>query len=226
MPDSMTVGTSGAPLKPLFACHGEYSQPTGVVQLQDLARHDGNHRGDLTADHIVGCRPHAAIGNVDNIRRTRLLLEHLSDKMIAGANSRGPIGELAGIGLGVGGQLLQAIDRKRRMNRESKGAGDQAMDGPEIPDGIVGGTCRGQRDHDLGAAIAEQKRIAIGCTLRDHGGSEHAAGASDILDVDRPEQRRHPVGPGPTDLVTCGAGSVRDHQPDRTRWVVVSLGVA
>jgi len=100
------------------------------------------------------------------------------------------------------------------------------VDGPEIPDSIVGGTCRGQRDHDLGAAIAEQKRIAIGRTLRDHGGSEHAAGAGDILDVDWPEQCCHLVGPGPTDLVTCGAGSVRDHQPDGTRWVVVSLGVA
>ena len=102
MPDLMTVGTPGAPLNRFSLVTASIRSLPAWCNCRIWLDTTRNHRGDLTADHIVGCRPHAAIGNVDNIRCTRLLLEHLSDQMIAGANSRGPIGELAGIGLGVG----------------------------------------------------------------------------------------------------------------------------
>ena len=57
MPDSIDRWNVRRTAQPLLARDGEYSQLAGLVQLQDVARHDGNHRGDLTGDHIVSCRP-------------------------------------------------------------------------------------------------------------------------------------------------------------------------
>jgi hypothetical protein len=112
------------------------------------------------------------------------------------------------------------------VNRESESAGDQAIDRPKIPDGIVRRARRGQRDDDLGAAIAEKKRVAIARLTRDGRATKRAARAADILNVRRTEQRSHPLGPGPADLVPRSAGRVWDHEPDGAGRVAIGPCVA
>jgi hypothetical protein len=88
---------------------------------------------------------------------------------------------------GIGDQFLQIVDWQRRMHRECKSAGDQAIDGPKIANSIVGRMRRGERDNDMSAAVAEKERVSIRRVVRDDRATERAASAANILDIGRPQ---------------------------------------
>ena len=106
------------------------------------------------ADEVVGCLRYPPIGNVDDIQPARLLLEHLADQVISGADAGRPVRHRTGFGLGVSDQLFQICRWHSRMGGKNQRTADQAIDRPEVADGI-GGIGRRQRNDDLRAAISQ-----------------------------------------------------------------------
>ena len=155
---------------------------------------------------------------MDDIEPTCLALEDFANQMISGANAGRPIGQLAGIGLGVGNQGLQILRRHRRMNGEDQCARDQPVDGPEVAHRIGGPFCQG--DNDLRAAVAEKKRVAVRLLARDCRSADCSTCAADVLGVCRAKLRRNASDPGTTDLITRSARGVGNDQPNAARRVV------
>ena len=63
----------------------------------------------MAADQIGDAGTGALVGNVHEVVEAGELLEQLAGEVAHGAGSGGAVGELAGIGLGVGDELLAAF---------------------------------------------------------------------------------------------------------------------
>ena len=82
-------------------------------------------------------------------------------RWLARADARRSVGQLAGIGLGVVGELLQRPDRQRRMHIDERRIVAEHGDRLEILDRIVGQARRRDRIDDQPGVAAEQDGVAV-----------------------------------------------------------------
>ena len=98
------------------------------------------------------------------------------------AGTRGCVGELARIGLGMRDQLADRARRKARMHDEDRGAVGDLGDRREAPDRVVAGILHQCRHHAERRAGADQQRVAVGLGAGHRLRSERAARARPVLD--------------------------------------------
>src|SRR4029079_9150760 len=83
MPDSIAVGIPGAPTRRVSVVTASIRNVPAWFNCSSCP--DSDHHRDRAPNQIMGRRAHPSIGDVDDIHRARLLLEHLSYEMVAGA---------------------------------------------------------------------------------------------------------------------------------------------
>ena len=126
-------------------------------QPRDLAEQNMHLPGDDAGDRVR----RALVGDVDEVG-SGPQLEQLRDQMGEIAVAHGAEIELAGIGLGVGDQLLHVLRRKIRRHHQDLVALGDLGDRREVLDGVVvAEAVDGGPDHER-AGIAEQQRVAVG----------------------------------------------------------------
>ena len=139
--------------------------------------------------------------------------------MLDRADTGMPVGQLAGIGFRIGDELLQALNRHRRMHGDAEKIGGHARNRIQVLDRIIERPALEQRLVDVRLRPAEQDRVAVGPGAGDGGGTERGAAAADVLDHHGAEQRLDPVRPWATDGVERTARRKRNHEPDRPRRI-------
>ncbi len=137
MPASTAVGISGAPL----SRSGEVTARMRILPLRWSSSSwpvdvDGRHR-DLAGDKIGDARAGAAVGHVGDIGSADDLLEQFAGELRHGAGAGRAVGQLVGIGLGVGDELLERLRRHGRMDHDSVRRDGEDRDRREILDRIV-----------------------------------------------------------------------------------------
>ena len=143
----------------------------------------GHHVAAQDGLHVVGITLEGYMGKLD----TGALREFFHRQMRAGADAGGPIGEFLGVGLGVGHQVLDALDRRVGRYHQAKGVAGQAGDPGEIFQRVV--------SHLLHVRNAEnavrqlRQGVAVGLGVDHLDGAQHAAGAGFGVDDDGLAQR-------------------------------------
>ena len=185
-PCSMAVGISGAAVEPLRRVHRQDADLAGAMQLQHLPGDVRRHHRDMPADEVGDAGPRALVGNVNEIAEPGELLEQLARKIAHGAGAGGAVGELAGIGLGVGDQLVErSSPAPTRAPTIDVVETRDDRDRHEVLGGIVRHLGHGHRIEHHGAGAAEQDRVAVGLRARDLAGRDRAGAAALVLH-DRP----------------------------------------
>ena len=116
-------------------------------------------------------------------------------------------------------QLADIVRRQRRARRNGRSSGVDEADGDEILFGVEG-KIRIERHARRHRNLMQQHRIAVGRGAGGASGSDHAAGAADVLDDDLLAERlRHAVLDDARDRIGRAAGRVRHHERDRTAGI-------
>ncbi len=169
---------------------------------------------DVAGDEIGGGLPGAAIGDHRELGADRLLEQQSAD-MARRADAGIALAHLVGVGLQVGDEFLQ-VGRGRRLlgHDQERLRGDQ-RDRLEVLHQIeLQIIDRAARD--VGAPLADRKRVAVGRRTRDAADADRAARAGGVLDDDRlTEMRTHSLGHQAADHVGRSADAERDHKRDR-----------
>jgi hypothetical protein len=143
-------------------------------------------------------------------------LEQLGDQMGEVAVAHGAEIELAGIGLGIGNQLLHGLRREIRRHHQHLVAFGDLGDRREMLGGVVVAEPVDRRPDHQRAGIAEQERIAVGLGASDRLAAERAAGAAAVLDDHGlAENRSEPLRHQPRGGVDRPARRIRHHQLDQ-----------
>ena len=142
------------------------------------------------------------------------VLDHLHGQVQRIADAARSVVELAGIGLGLGDQLLHRGDAGFRARHQDEVGGDELRHRREVVDRVERQAVV-ERGRDGGAVGVLQDGVAIRRRFRDLVGGERAAGAGAILD-DRPAGR-----PGRT---ACRRAAAPARPPRRRRRTARSAG--
>jgi hypothetical protein len=87
---------------------------------------------------------------------------------------------------------------------------------------MLAGDLRRKQDRAIGA---DEQRVAVGCSLRDHLAADQPAGAGLVLDHDRlAELLLQLVGDDARRAIDIAAGRIRDHETHRALWPVLRGG--
>ncbi len=98
------------------------------------------------------------------------------------SGSRVPEVELAGIGPGVGHELLHRVRRECGMHHQDHVAVRHARDRREVLDRIVAGILRHRGNHRQRAGVAVEQRVAVGLGGGERPRPDRAAGAGAVVD--------------------------------------------
>ena len=165
----------------------------------------------------VSAGARAAIGDVLQVDAGHRLEQLAGDVLHRAAAGRGHV-DLARIGLGVGDELRNGVDRERGMHlhhvRHADDAGDRRHVADEVEiELLVERRVDGVRGRD------EQQRVAVGRRAHHRLGRDVAAGARPALDHERlPEPLGQPLADEPGEDVGRAAGRKADddaHRPGR-----------
>ncbi len=110
------------------------------------------------------------------------------------------------------------------MHRHRKGGDGDAGDRLEVFERVELRPVLEQRLGDMRRRAAKQQRVAVGPRARGLRRAEGAATPPDILDHQRAEPSFHLLRPRAADRVVCSARRKRDHEPYRSRRIVLRAG--
>ena len=196
----------------------------GLGERQQRGRGTEHHR-NLAASEIGRRGSRALVRHVDDVDASRVL-EQLAGQVQRRADPGRAIGQLAGIGLGIGDQFGDGFDRQIVVHRQHIKTRDRGDDAVEILDRI-----ERQRavkpGHVSHAAVIEQERVTVRRRFRDFVHADAAAGAAAIIDHDRlAEPLAERIGNQPRDRIDGATRRERHDQADRMRRVVVGKSAA
>src|SRR4029450_632621 len=109
--------------------------------------------------------------------------------MVQRANAGMPIGQLAGIGLGIVDELSQCASRHGGMNGERESRNHHIGNRLELLERIVERTALEDRLGDVSAGTTEQNRIAVRTGASDRGGTERTASSALVFNDDGAKHR-------------------------------------
>ena len=121
------------------------------------------------------------------------VFEHLSRQMMQAADAGRAVVQLAGIGFGVGDELLEVMDRQVRAHREDERAARDLDHRRKRLDRIVRRLLGDRRRNQYRARAAEHDRVAVRIGPREGTAADGAAGAGAVLDHDRLAQIAAPA---------------------------------
>ena len=176
------------------------------------------HDLHLAGKHIGKRRRAAAIGHMHHVDAG----EHLEE--FTGHVDRGPVAgrchvELAGIGLGIGDQLGDGLDRQRGMHHHDVGEANDARDRLHLLDEIEIELVV-ERGVDRVRRSDQQQRVAVRRGPQHLLGGDIGAAARPVLDDERlAEFFRKPLPHQTRREIRRAAGGVADHQPHRPRRI-------
>ena len=185
------------------------------MHFEHLRRDAGGKHRQMPAVEIRKSGVRALIWHMHDVGQARELLEQLGAQMRRRARARRAVGELAGIDLGVGDQLLQRVDGQACVHHERRDRHRGDGDWREILDRIVGLRAHDHGTDDKLAGGAGEQRVAVRLGARDRGGRDDPATAALVLDDTVAELRLDLLGPQARDHVHHAAGRARHDQPDR-----------
>src|SRR6266849_9451920 len=102
--------------------------------------------------------------------------------MIGRANAVMPVGQFAGIGLGISDELFQRLRQQLRIDCDGEGEEGHARNRVQILDWIVQWPALEQGLVDMRERAAQQKGVAIGAGARDRSSAQRTAAAAYVLD--------------------------------------------
>src|SRR5262249_18350361 len=137
-----------------------------------------------------------------------------------------PVGQLAGMCLGIDDKLFERLRWHRWMNRERYRYHSQACNRIQILERIVERPALEQRLVDGRQRAAEQNSVTVRACAGYRGGTQRAAAAADVLDNYGAEQRFHLFHPWACESIEGAAWRKRNHQPNRPRWIGFRAGSA
>ncbi len=164
----------------LLGQHGERAHAVAG----DLRHRGGGQRAeivDAAGDQVLHQRAGAAIGDMGQVHLGRQL-ELRAGEMGAGADAGGAVLHLALVGVGVGDELLEVVDREVVARHQHQRLLDHQRDRRKIADRIVERFLIERLVLREGVDTTEHDLIAVGSGLGDTRRSSHAAGAADVLD--------------------------------------------
>ena len=215
-PCSMAVGMSGAPLSRCWALTARMRILPVLWKLEHLAADVRRHDRDVPADQVGDAGPGALVGNVHHVVQSGHRLEQFAGQMAHRAGAGRAVGQLAGIGLHVGDQLLDVLRRHRRMHRDRGRADAEDRDRHEVLVADRRPHCSWSWCSAPWCWCCRAATVWPSGSARLHlHDAERAARAAEVLDIDRAEHRLHPLGPLPADDVVDAAGRERHHELDR-----------
>ena len=138
-------------------------------QHLDLARHD-----------VGGRRPRPLVGHVHHVESRRLVQQHAAEMRHRTGAHRGVV-QLAGIGLGVGDEALEIIDRHLLGDHDDMRRHRAHGDAHEIV-GLPVEVLDQRRVGRMVGRILHQDRVAVGLGAGDDGGADIAVAAALVVD--------------------------------------------
>jgi hypothetical protein len=112
------------------------------------------------------------------------MAEQLARHVLRRAHARRAVGQLAGIGLGVGDEVGDRLHRQVVVDEEDRRHHQRGRDRRQVLERIVRQRLQAGQDGDGGVAGPEQ-RVTVGRRLGDAVGADGAGVAGDVLDHDR-----------------------------------------
>ena len=164
------------------AAEGDVDSRTAAsLSRTDRCRGTEHHRNLATGEvSRRGCG--AFVWHVNDVEAGRAL-EQLAGQMQRRSDPRRAIGQLAGIGLGIGDQFGNGFHRQIVAHRQHIKTRDRGDDAVEILDRIE--RQRAIKPGHVGhAAVVEQERVAVRLRFRDFVHADAAAGAAAVIDHD------------------------------------------
>ena len=113
------------------------------------------------------------------------LLQHRGAQVVGRAGAGRRVGDLAGIGFGVGDELRQRVRRHRRVHHHRVGHIGEQRDRGEILHAVERHVGDERVVHRVHAHRVEQDRVAVRRRARDRAGADVARAAGAVLDDDR-----------------------------------------
>ena len=218
------MGRSGSTCERVGAGHGESAQPA-APDVVGGGRDVVEHHLHLTGDQVGQRRRAAAVGHVHHVdagHHLEQLARHVDRGAVAGRRHV----ELAGIGLGVGDQLGDRLDRKRRMDIHHVGKADDAGDRDDVAQKVETELVV-ERGVDGIGRRHQQQRVAVRRGAHDRLGGDIGAAAGPAFHHDRlAEPLRQPLPGEPRGDVGGAARGIADDQADRPRRVGLRPGPA
>src|SRR5215813_7813958 len=189
----------------------------GAYQRRDVGEIDR----DLTADGIGDPVRRDPVGNVHDIE-IHLQFQQLHRELRRGADDRGGIAELAGVGFCVSDQLLDRLERRRRVHGDDVRCHADARDGREIAQLIVGNLRVQGHGDGVRRDIRLEQRVSVRRRFGDERRAQHAGGAHPVFHYDLlAPQPREALGQYAPDYIGRGAGVERNDVTDGLARVIL-----
>ena len=204
----------------LLGRDAERSHPAGLDR-SERQRHHVEHHVDVAGGEVLRRGRRAFVGHMHDVD-SGLQLEQLGRDVARRADALRGVGELAGIGLGIGDQLFHGLRRHRRMHHEDVRHRDAEQHRRETLERLVGHLLH-VRQHRQHRVIADQEGVAVGRGLCDRVGADDACGARAVLDHDSCGVARlaELLLEQPHQLVADAGRRGRHDELDRLRRIVV-----
>ncbi|SPK72371.1 protein of unknown function [Cupriavidus taiwanensis] len=235
------LGRDQAERRGLHDAHAQLLQRRHVGEARRALLAPGRQQAQLALLHVrrpgrrVGHRHHVAaqqrlhrfrIALVRNVRELHALLHRqlFHGQVQRGHRARRAVGQLAGVGLGVGDVVLHGLDRRIRRHHQAERIAGQVDDVAQVLDRVpvdLGGVRQAVDRHGH-----LRQRVAVGRGALHQLRRQHAAGTRLVLDDHGLAQDfRGVVGQHAERDIRGAAGGVADHQPDRALRELVGLGL-
>ena len=169
----------------------------------------------MAAEQVVHRRRRAAIGNVHDVD-LGLDLEQFGRQVGDRAGAGRREADLAGIGAGVGDELLQRVHADRRVNGQHLGDAHHQREQGEVLLPVERHLAGHERHDGERGRPVDADRVAVGRALGDRVDPGHAAGAGAVLDHDLlAELGAHAVAQVTPEQIGGTAGRERHDELDR-----------
>ena len=109
----------GRGLHPLLRGDRQDADIAGAVELQQRPADIGRHHRDMSGGEIGHAGRGALVGDVRDLRCADQMLEQLAGQIGHGAGAGRAIGQLGGIGLGVGDELRERTRRHQLVHHDA-----------------------------------------------------------------------------------------------------------
>ena len=184
MPSSLSVGAFGKFGQPLLAPGIEHAQLAGFDQRREAGGIGRRH--EVAAQDRLRQFGAALVGNVIELDAD-LLRDQLGGQVRAGQGAGRAVAELAGIGLGIGDEIVPVLDRAVGGHHDAERIARDVDDVADVLDRVPVDLGRvGQPEH---TERNLRQRVAVRRGGLHLLGRQRAAGARLVLDDDRLAQR-------------------------------------